>query len=240
MASNGTSSASRSSVVQSTAVESIVPTSSRRHRKRRLYTVDRRSICVMAKENPHLRQEDIAQHFNVERSTVSKILKEKVRWLSTPAEPTIRVSKYRYVLERYRLLESYLTLLVCRLAKFPRLEADMKAWVVSESAAGLIFTDAMIRNKAKELNVKWKYETEGKFRASPGWIENFKTRVGIRKGRYIGNGTSEQKANAQGVPVDWNRWQQPHEPQVADTGSSLSNQSNTNQASPTPVLPQEM
>ena len=65
---------------------------------------------------------------------------------------------------------------------------------MAEHENGVLFTDAMIRNKAKELDDKWRVETEGKFKASPGWIENFKARVGIRKGRYTGNGTDEQKA----------------------------------------------
>lgn len=97
MISNDTSSGSRSSVVQSNLVENIrLATPARtKHRKQRLYTVDRRAICQMAIDHPLYRQEDIAQHFNIERSTVSKILKDKDRWLSTPAEPQIRVSKYR-------------------------------------------------------------------------------------------------------------------------------------------------
>ena len=99
LVSNGTSSGSRSSVVQATLVENIrlaAPIRTK-HRKQRLYTVDRRAICLMAKENPHLRQEDIAQQFNIERSTVSKILKEKDRWLATPEDPAVRIAKYRYV-----------------------------------------------------------------------------------------------------------------------------------------------
>lgn len=221
MVSNGTSSGSRSSVVQATLVENIrlaAPIRTK-HRKQRLYTVDRRAICLMAKENPHLRQEDIAQQFNVERSTVSKILKEKDRWLATPEDPAVRISKYR-------------------LAKYPRLEAELKDWVVTESANGMIFTDAMIRKKAMELDEKWHLETEGKFKASPGWIENFKARVGIRKGRYTGVGTSDEKAKAQGIPADWNRWQQPPEPHIAAADPSPVGQSAPSE--PAPAVPQPM
>ncbi|GJE88391.1 CenpB-DNA-bind-domain-containing protein [Phanerochaete sordida] len=172
-----------------------------KHRKQRLYTVDRRAICEMAQKSPHLRQEDIAREFSIERSTVSKILKEKERWLATPANPQVRVSKYR-------------------LAKYPQLEAELKSWIVSENENGVIFTDAMIRNKAKELGEKWRDETEGKFKASPGWIENFKARVGIRKGRYTGNGTDEQKAKAHGLSPGWNGW--PSQPQPMPTTSATS------------------
>lgn len=103
----------------------------------------------------------------------------------------------------------------------------MKTWVVTESAQGQIFTDAMIRNKAVELGRKWKQETEGKFKASPGWVENFKARIGIRKGRYLGNGTGEQKADAQGYVAaqpSWNRWESP-DVQAAGSGSPPSSQS---------------
>ena len=49
-------------------------------KKRRLYNTDRRLICIYAEDNPGVKQEDIAARFGVERSTVSKILKQRDRW----------------------------------------------------------------------------------------------------------------------------------------------------------------
>lgn len=54
------------------------------HRKQKLANSDRKAICMYAKQHPSARQEDIAARYNVERSTISKILKNKERWLGCP------------------------------------------------------------------------------------------------------------------------------------------------------------
>ena len=66
-----------------------------KYTKQRLYNIDRKKICVYAEENPNLRQEDIARKFNIERSTVSKILKEKDRWLNVRDDEKLEVAKWR-------------------------------------------------------------------------------------------------------------------------------------------------
>lgn len=50
--------------------------------KARIDGAARKRICQYAQLHPDLRQADIAAVFNVERSTVSKILKQKVQWLA--------------------------------------------------------------------------------------------------------------------------------------------------------------
>ncbi|KAI0771172.1 hypothetical protein BD413DRAFT_671385, partial [Trametes elegans] len=62
-------------------------------KKTRLWSVDRQRICLYAQDHPGMKQEDIAAHFKVERSTVSKILKHKARWLSVSADTTVHVAK---------------------------------------------------------------------------------------------------------------------------------------------------
>ena len=64
-------------------------------RKQRLYNVDRKAICVYHKENPTMRQEDIALKYGVERSTISKILKQKQKWLNVPDGEEVLVAKQR-------------------------------------------------------------------------------------------------------------------------------------------------
>ena len=61
----------------------------------------------------------------------------------------------------------------------------------------IVMTDAMIRNKAREIsrNLGW---PEERFKASSGWVENFKHRHGIRKGIWHGNGTNTLAARALG------------------------------------------
>ena len=68
-----------------------------KHKKHRLRDVDRKKICIYHLTNPNARQEDIGAHFGVERSTISKILKEKDRWLSISEEDECDHSaKHRY------------------------------------------------------------------------------------------------------------------------------------------------
>jgi len=54
----------------------------RASKQRRLKNSERKDICRYFIEHPKERQEDIAARFSVERSTISKILKNKDRWLS--------------------------------------------------------------------------------------------------------------------------------------------------------------
>lgn len=68
----------------------------RRDRKKRLYNIDRYRICMHAQNHPGMKQEDIAAQFGVERSTVSKILKQKARWLSVSPTEKVLVAKLRY------------------------------------------------------------------------------------------------------------------------------------------------
>jgi hypothetical protein len=68
-----------------------------KQRKQRLFNVDRKAICEYHKANPNARQEDIAVRYRVERSTISKILKHKTKWLNVPEHESMRVAKHRYV-----------------------------------------------------------------------------------------------------------------------------------------------
>lgn len=65
--------------------------------KTKLTDMDRKFICVFAQNHPKARQEDIATKFAVERSTVSKILKCKEKWMKVDFfSSEARVVKHRY------------------------------------------------------------------------------------------------------------------------------------------------
>ena len=51
---------------------------------------------MYAENHPGIKQEEIAAHFQAEWSTVSKILKDKHKWLSVPENPA-PIAKYRCV-----------------------------------------------------------------------------------------------------------------------------------------------
>lgn len=62
-------------------------------------------------------------------------------------------------------------------------------------------TDSVIRNKAKEV-AKQLQIPEDKFKASSGWVENFKHRHGIRRGQFHGNGRNARLGRLHGVATD--------------------------------------
>lgn len=66
-------------------------------KKGRLTNKDRKDICEYHKNVPDARQEDIAQLWQVERSTISKIIKAKDKWLAVPSEDNWKVAKHKYV-----------------------------------------------------------------------------------------------------------------------------------------------
>ncbi|KZT09356.1 uncharacterized protein LAESUDRAFT_723096 [Laetiporus sulphureus 93-53] len=149
-----------------------------KHRKTRLWSTDRKQICIFHRENPGVKQETIASKFGVERSTISKILKEKDRWLNVQDDEKLQVSKFRP-------------------SKFPNLELALQGWLRECARTKTLITDAAIRTKAREVALQQGL-TEDRFKASSGWVENFKARHGIKKGQYHGNGLLAAKERAIG------------------------------------------
>ncbi|TIB34834.1 hypothetical protein E3P86_02773 [Wallemia ichthyophaga] len=136
-------------------------------RKTKLINETRRAICVFAEENPSARQEDIASRYQIERSTVSKILKQKDKWKSIiPGGASARVAKHRP-------------------SKFPDIESRLSAWAQDCALTNYYLTDHAIREKAKTVARSLGYPEE-KFKASSGWVEKFKERNNIRKGKVNG------------------------------------------------------
>ena len=91
----------------------------RRDRKKRLYNIDRYRICMHAQNHPGMKQEDIAAQFGVERSTVSKILKQKARWLSVSPTEKVLVAKLRYLPFILALLVTVLTFVALQAFEVP-------------------------------------------------------------------------------------------------------------------------
>ncbi|KAM0749714.1 hypothetical protein T439DRAFT_326592 [Meredithblackwellia eburnea MCA 4105] len=70
----------------STSTISLSPRKPRGGSGRKLTDLDRKNICLYREANPTVKQDVIAEKFSVERSTVSKILKNKEHWLSISEE----------------------------------------------------------------------------------------------------------------------------------------------------------
>ncbi|SCV74699.1 BQ2448_7728 [Microbotryum intermedium] len=58
------------------------PAKSSTGRVRKLCDIDRREVCLYSAANPGMKQDLIASKFDIDRTTVSKILRDKTKWLA--------------------------------------------------------------------------------------------------------------------------------------------------------------
>ncbi|CAA7261361.1 unnamed protein product [Cyclocybe aegerita] len=137
-----------------------------KHHKHRLRDIDRKNICLHHLQNPNARQEDIGAVFGVERSTISKILKEKEKWLNISEEEEKDENSAKH-----------------RPSKFPEVEEEMLKSLQAWSDRGTSITDQLIRSRALEIAKSFQIPPE-KFKGSSGWIENFKHRHDIKRGEW--------------------------------------------------------
>ncbi|CAD6943655.1 unnamed protein product [Tilletia controversa] len=116
--------------------------------KSKILNYDRKKICEYHLDNPSHRQDDIAALFGIERSTVSRILKDQDGWLAMNNQSdAARIAKHRT-------------------GRYPALEARLSDW-----ADGLIARNRRQRWRAQfpgsQLGA-W-IGLEGSFRTSLGW-----------------------------------------------------------------------
>lgn len=66
-------------------------------KKTPLTSTQKRDICIYADENPDAKQADICTKWDIDRSTVSKILKHKTQWLAVQPGETVQIVRDRFV-----------------------------------------------------------------------------------------------------------------------------------------------
>lgn len=74
----------------------------------------------------------------------------------------------------------------------------MSEWLADNLPIGQTLTDNLIRTKAKEFAKELQID-ETRFKASAGWVENFKQRHGIRSGIWFGDGLNTRRPRAMGI-----------------------------------------
>ncbi|EJT98667.1 hypothetical protein DACRYDRAFT_118476 [Dacryopinax primogenitus] len=146
--------------------------SSRRAPKRKAKLTNhlRKEMLEFAEKHPKMTQTDIGIRFEVERSTVSKTLKNRSSILRELEDGRVGPKN--------------------RPTKYPDVEEQMSPWVARLTEQNVSISDAMIREKALQIA-----ETLGhtpRFKASVGWVSGFKNRHQIRKG-VVGGGTIEDE-----------------------------------------------
>ena len=100
----------------------------------------KRQICEWRKTNKNKGHAEIAKHFNevypnltIERSTVTKILLQSDKWLAiTNTKDSVKTFRHKAV-------------------KFLILDQAMNLWVKNVTAGGVILTDLLIKEKAKDF-----------------------------------------------------------------------------------------
>ncbi|KAE8185314.1 hypothetical protein CF336_g7458, partial [Tilletia laevis] len=132
--------------------------------KSKILNYDRKKICEYHLDNPSHRQDDIAALFGIERSTVSRILKDQDGWLAMNNQSdAARIAKHRT-------------------GRYPALEARLSDW-----ADGLIARNRRQRWRAQfpgsQLGA-W-IGLEGSFRTSLGWCEKFGEKKGLSQRRPV-------------------------------------------------------
>jgi hypothetical protein len=122
--------------------------------RRTLTDQDRRRMCLYHEQNPSVKQTEIGAMFGVERSTVSKVLRQKEKYLvpDDGSRSPIKRSK----------------------GKFPDIERALSNWARNHQRQGLPLSDAIIRDKARFFaQTVGSNESHVKLNSN-SWLEKFK------------------------------------------------------------------
>lgn len=130
--------------------------------KTRLRSIDRKAICEAARNDSRMRQEDLAARFSLGRSTVSKTLKHKEKWLAIEDDSNgAMIVKHRT-------------------GKFPEMEEKLAEWLREKAGVDDPISDITIKNRSLEIARDLGLGL-GQFKSSLGWIEKFRERYSFKK-----------------------------------------------------------
>ncbi|KAG0128244.1 hypothetical protein HOY82DRAFT_38709 [Tuber indicum] len=142
--------------------------------RRTLTDADRRRMCIFHEENPNVKQTEIGAMFGVERSTVSKVLRQKEKYLFPDDGSRSPVKRSK--------------------GKFPDIERALAVWAKNTRKQGVALTDMMIREKAKFFATSVGI-SDSQFKANgQGWLEKFK-----QKNNLHSNGRGRSESDVTGV-----------------------------------------
>ncbi|RPB15426.1 CenpB-DNA-bind-domain-containing protein [Morchella conica CCBAS932] len=143
--------------------------------RRTLTDADRRRMCIFHEEHPNVKQTEIGAMFGVERSTVSKVLRQKEKYLFPDDGSRSPVKRSK--------------------GKFPDIERALAVWAKNTRKQGVALTDMMIREKAKFFASSVGI-SDSQFKAnSAGWLEKFKHKNNLHAN---GRGRSESDVTGAG------------------------------------------
>ncbi|KIM95037.1 hypothetical protein OIDMADRAFT_60194 [Oidiodendron maius Zn] len=124
---------------------------------------ERRRMCEFHEANPTVKQTEIGAMFGVERSTVSKVLRQREKYLFPEDRSLSPVKRTK--------------------GKFPDIEKALSVWVKNNHKKGLALTDAAITEQAQRFATGVNHN-EGLLKlTSASWLEKFKQKNGIGTGK---------------------------------------------------------
>ncbi|TDZ23609.1 Tigger transposable element-derived protein 6 [Colletotrichum orbiculare MAFF 240422] len=129
---------------------------------------DRKKMCLYAAENPNVKQTDIGAMFGVERSTVSKVLRNKEKYLNPEADRSQSPAGRRHVK-----------------GKFPDIDRAVTSWYRRQHSAGLSPGDDEILEQARHFSRTTHGGSDaGQTKSiNTTWLERFKQRNILVAGR---------------------------------------------------------
>ncbi|OCL06415.1 CenpB-DNA-bind-domain-containing protein [Glonium stellatum] len=162
----------------------VSATSTRSHTsstpRKTLTDADRRRMCLYHEEHPTVKQTEIGAMFGVERSTVSKVLRQKEKYLyqDDGSRSPIKRSK----------------------GKFPDIERALSNWARNHQRQGLPLNDAMIREKARFFATTVG-NSESHLKAnSTSWLEKFKQKNNLMGAKSRKNSLAEESEGTSNPP----------------------------------------
>ncbi|KAL0931731.1 centromere binding protein b [Colletotrichum truncatum] len=149
---------------------------------------DRKKMCQYAAEHPNVKQTDIGAMFGVERSTVSKVLRNKEKYLNPEADRSQSPAGRRHAK-----------------GKFPDIDRGVTAWYRKQVQAGVSPSDEEILEQARHFSRTTNGGSEASQTKSINatWLERFKQRnilVGGKLSRRASETNITNHAKLSGSP----------------------------------------
>ncbi|PVH96247.1 CenpB-DNA-bind-domain-containing protein, partial [Periconia macrospinosa] len=141
---------------------------------------DRRRMCQYHEDHPTVKQTEIGAMFGVERSTVSKVLRQKEKYLfqDDGSRSPIRKGK----------------------GKFPDIERALANWARNHQKSGLPLTDSLIKEKARFFSTTVG-NNESHFKTtSASWLEKFKQKNNLMGAKSRKSSIAEESEPASNPP----------------------------------------
>jgi hypothetical protein len=162
----------------------------------------KQEICLKKRENLKLRDEDLAKEYGLDRSTITKILKQREKWLAI--DPNSNYAKQK----------------TQKSPKFPQIEEALSRWLSANLSSGNSVSDAQLQEKALEFAQN--YGLRNEFQASNGWISKFKNRHQFRSSESQGVSEVSLQVNPQSVPIGATVISQPEHSNFSNTVNLVS------------------